>query len=109
MKEIKTNVSHITKAGSNIFLKLGFSEEEAKEYQIESRRRINTSFKLKNDLMKEIVKIVEEKNLSVDDLQFSKKEAMALKGLDYNKFSFSKLIDTLIRIKHFDHFYEMVS
>jgi hypothetical protein len=107
MKKIETNVSHITKAGSNIFLDLGFSKEEAEEYQKESQRRINMSFKLKKDLMNEIIKIVEAKNLSLSDLQFSKKEAKNLKSLDYTKFTFDKLIEVLLRIKHFDYFEEM--
>ena len=39
--KIDTGTRHVTKAGANIFLELGFSPAEAKRYQAESLKRIN--------------------------------------------------------------------
>ncbi len=48
------NNQTVTKAGSNLFEEFGFSEKEAKEYQAESKRRINKQNELRNVLGSEL-------------------------------------------------------
>jgi len=38
--KIDTQISHVTKPGTNLFLELGFSAEEAKQLHGQSRRQI---------------------------------------------------------------------
>ncbi|MEA3126733.1 MAG: hypothetical protein QOD67_3752 [Caballeronia sp.] len=47
---IDTDVSHVTKPGANLFRELGFSAEEAKLLQAASRRQINDTQRLKEQL-----------------------------------------------------------
>ena len=51
---IDTNVTHITKSGSNIFLELGFDEEEALLFNTQSQKNINDAQVLKEQLMSEL-------------------------------------------------------
>jgi hypothetical protein len=44
---IDTNITHITKSGSNIFLELGFDEEEAVLFNTQSQKSINDAQVLK--------------------------------------------------------------
>lgn len=48
---IDAEIRHITKAGSNMFLELGFPVEEAKRLRAESNHRINDAQLLKEPLM----------------------------------------------------------
>jgi hypothetical protein len=48
---IDTKVRHITKAGTNIFLDLGFTPDEAEQYRVESLRR---NEKVNQDRVKDI-------------------------------------------------------
>lgn len=50
---IDTNVTHITKSGRNIFLELGFDEEEALLFNTQSKK-INDAHVLKEQLMNEL-------------------------------------------------------
>jgi hypothetical protein len=52
--KIDTEIRHVTKAGANLFLELGFTPEEAKRLQAESRRQINDRRRLKRQLMEEL-------------------------------------------------------
>lgn len=44
---IDTNMTHITKSGGNIFLELGFDEEEAVLFNTQSQKSINDAQVLK--------------------------------------------------------------
>jgi hypothetical protein len=54
--DIDTEIRHITKAGTNIFLDLGFDAEEAEQLYAESRRQINETLTLKEQLIGELIK-----------------------------------------------------
>jgi len=41
--KIDTEIRHVTKAGANLFLELGFTQNEAKRLQAASRKQINDS------------------------------------------------------------------
>ncbi|MCX5590706.1 helix-turn-helix domain-containing protein [Alcaligenes endophyticus] len=60
---INTEIRHTTKAGSNIFLELGFPPEEAKRLQAESKQQINDTQLFKEQLMAELALWMEENHL----------------------------------------------
>jgi predicted XRE-type DNA-binding protein len=51
---IDTEIRHVTKPGANLFRELGFSAEEAKLLQAASRKQINDTQQLKEQLMSEL-------------------------------------------------------
>jgi hypothetical protein len=51
--KIDTEIRHVTKPGANLFLELGFSAEQAKRLQAASRKQINDTQLLKEQLMSE--------------------------------------------------------
>jgi hypothetical protein len=55
MNKIDTQVRHVTKPGANLFAELGFSPDDARRYQAESRERIDHTLALKEQLMGELV------------------------------------------------------
>jgi predicted XRE-type DNA-binding protein len=51
---VDTEIRHVTKAGANLFLELGFSPKEARHLQAASRKHINDTRLLKRQLMEEL-------------------------------------------------------
>ncbi len=49
---IDTEIRHVTKVGSNIFLELGFDAVEAEQFQAELQQHVNNTVALKEQLMK---------------------------------------------------------
>ena len=49
--KIDPEIRHVTKPGANLFLELGFSSDEAKRLQAASRKQINDTRLLKQQLM----------------------------------------------------------
>ena len=52
--KIDTEIRHVTKSGANLFLELGFTPDEAKRLQAASRKQINDTRLLKQQLMEEL-------------------------------------------------------
>src|SRR5438034_9126048 len=52
--KIDTEIRHVTKPGANLFLELGFAPDEAKRLQAASRKQINDTRLLKQQLMDEL-------------------------------------------------------
>ena len=52
--KIDTEIRHVTKPGLNLFLELGFTPDEAKRLQAASRKQINDTRLLKQQLMEEL-------------------------------------------------------
>jgi hypothetical protein len=50
---VLSKIGHVTKPGANLFLELGFSAEEAKRLQAASRKQINDTRLLKQQLIRE--------------------------------------------------------
>ena len=48
--KIDTEIRHVTKPGANLFLELGFTPDEAKRLQAASRKQINDTRLLKQQL-----------------------------------------------------------
>ncbi len=64
---IDTEIHHVTKAGANLFLELGFSAEEAKKLHAASRKQINDTRLLKQQLMAELSNWITEHQLRQAD------------------------------------------
>jgi hypothetical protein len=63
---IDTEIRHITKAGTNIFLDLGFDAEEAEQFYAELQRQVNEELALKakkEQLVDELAKCIAENHL----------------------------------------------
>jgi predicted XRE-type DNA-binding protein len=52
--KIDTKIRHVTKPRANLFLELGFAPEEAKRLHAASRKQINDTRLLKQQLMEEL-------------------------------------------------------
>ena len=52
--KIDTEIRHVTTPGANLFLELGFTPDEAKRLQAASRKQINDTRLLKQQLMEEL-------------------------------------------------------
>jgi predicted XRE-type DNA-binding protein len=63
MSHIDTEIRHVTPADGNIFVDLGFEQEEAAQLLAESDRVIADKLAIKESLMTEIAVWIEEKNL----------------------------------------------
>jgi hypothetical protein len=53
--KIDTEIRHVTKPGANLFLELGFAPDEAKRLQAASRKQVNDTRLLKQQLMEQSV------------------------------------------------------
>lgn len=62
-KQNEHGVRHITPAGANIFLELGFEPQEAEELQRQSQAEIAQALKLKQQLMSELSDWMTEQQL----------------------------------------------
>jgi len=51
---IDIEIRHVTKPGENLFRELGFSAKEARRLQAASRKQINDTQQLKEQLMSEL-------------------------------------------------------
>ena len=61
--KIDTEIRHVTKQRTNIFLELGFAPAEAKRLQAASRKQINDTQLLKQQLMDELSTWIAEHHL----------------------------------------------
>lgn len=97
-----TNVRHITPAGTNIFLELGFDPEEAKQLNTASQREIRISLALKEQLMAAIADWIEEKGLKQADaaatLMVSRPRVSDLVNRKMHLFTIDTLVGMLSRI-----------
>ena len=64
---IDTEIRHVTKAGVNLFLELGFSAAEARKLRAASRKQINDTRLLKQQLMVELSNWITEHQLKQAD------------------------------------------
>ncbi|NYT57793.1 XRE family transcriptional regulator [Alcaligenaceae bacterium] len=99
---IDTEVRHITKAGSNIFLELGFPPEEAKRLQAESKLQINDTQLLKEQLMAELASWMEENHLkqteAAEILMVSRPRVSDVVNKKTSKFTIDALVGMLSRV-----------
>ena len=66
--KIDTEIRHVTKAGANLFLELGFSAVEAKRLYAASRKQIDDVRLLKEQLMSELSQWIVDHGLRQADV-----------------------------------------
>ncbi|MFZ4685310.1 MAG: helix-turn-helix domain-containing protein [Hyphomonadaceae bacterium] len=100
--KIDTEIRHVTKAGANVFLELGFSEEEAKALHAASRKQIDDIEALKRQLMIELSDWISAHRLRQADaaqiLMVSRPRISDVVNQKTSKFSIDALVEMLNRV-----------
>ena len=99
---IDTEIRHVTKVGANLFLELGFSAAEAKRLGAASRKQINDTRLLKQQLMTELTNWITEHQLKQADaaqsLMVSRPRVSDVVNRKTAKFSIDTLVEMLSRV-----------
>jgi predicted XRE-type DNA-binding protein len=100
--KIDTEIRRVTKPGTNLFLELGFSPEEAKRLLAASRRQINDTKLLKEQLMTELAEWIEEHHLKqaevAEILMVSRPRVSDVVNKKTSKFTIDTLVEMLSRV-----------
>lgn len=100
--KIDTEVHHVTPAGSNIFLDLGFDPKEAKQLYAAAQREVRISLALKEQLMTALADWIEEKQLkqaeAAEILMVSRPRVSDLVNRKTHLFTIDTLVGMLSRI-----------
>ena len=99
---IDTEIRHVTKPGANLFLELGFAPDEAKRLQAASRKQINDTRLLKQQLMEELSTWIAEHHLkqaeAADILMVSRPRVSDVVNKKTAKFTIDTLVEMLSRV-----------
>jgi predicted XRE-type DNA-binding protein len=99
---IDTALRHVTKPSANIFLELGFAPAEARRLLAASRKQINDTRQLKEQLMQELSLWIVENQLkqsqAADVLQVSRPRVSDVVNLKTSKFTLDTLVEMLGRV-----------
>lgn len=94
-------VSHVTRAGGNIFLDLGFSAADAKRLKAETHAAISQKLALREELASEIAGWIKEKDLKQEQaaeiLKVSRPRVSDIVRHKVAKFSIDTLVDLVNR------------
>ncbi len=105
---IDTAIRHTSKAGTNLFLELGFEPEEAKRLYAVSRNEINELGQIKEQLMDELAGWIKQHQLkqteAAEILMVSRPRVSDLVNKKSSKFTVDMLIQLLGRIGKPVHF-----
>jgi predicted XRE-type DNA-binding protein len=97
-----TAIRHVTKPGANLFLELGFPPAEAQRLQAASRKQINDTQLLKQQLMEELSNWIAEHQLkqaeAAEILRVSRPRVSDVINRKTAKFSIDTLVEMLSRI-----------
>jgi len=100
--KIDTEIRHVTKPGANLFLELGFSQEEAQRLHLASQQQINDTKQLKEQLMAELAAWIEQHHLKQADaakiLMVSRPRVSDVVNKKTTKFTIDTLVEMLSRI-----------
>lgn len=100
--KIDTEIRHITKAGTNLFLELGFPPEEARRLHLASQQQINDTKLLKEQLMTELADWIEQHHLkqaeAAEILMVSRPRVSDVVNKKTTKFTIDTLVEMLSRI-----------
>jgi predicted XRE-type DNA-binding protein len=100
--KIDTEIRRVTKPGANLFLELGFSPEEAKRLHAASRRQINDTKLLKEQLMNELAEWIEDHHLKqaevAEILMVSRPRVSDVVNKKTSKFTIDTLVEMLSRV-----------
>lgn len=95
-------IGHVTKVGSNLFLDLGFSAEEAVHLEAISQREIQDIRRLKVQLMTELAIWIKDNHLKQADaavaLRVSRPRVSDVLNQKTSKFTLDTLVGMLARI-----------
>ena len=93
---------HVTRADANLFLELGFSVSEAKKLHAASRKQINDTRLLKQQLMTELSNWIAEHQLRQADaaqiLMVSRPRVSDVVNQKTSKFTIDTLVEMLSRV-----------
>lgn len=99
---IDTRIRHVTKPGANLFVELGFPAAEARKLQAASRKQINDTRLLKQQLMSELSNWIAEHHLRQADaaeiLMVSRPRVSDVVNLKTSKFTIDALVEMLNRV-----------
>jgi predicted XRE-type DNA-binding protein len=99
---IDTTIRHVTKPGANIFIELGFTPAEAKRLQAASRKQINDTRLLKQQLMDELSNWIAEHHLKQEEaaaiLMVSRPRVSDVVNKKTAKFTIDTLVEMLSRV-----------
>jgi predicted XRE-type DNA-binding protein len=99
---IDTEIRHVTKAGANLFLELGFTAAEAKKLHAASRKQIDDTRLLKQQLMTELSTWITEHQLKQADaaqiLMVSRPRVSDVVNQKTAKFTIDTLVEMLSRV-----------
>ena len=99
---IDTQIRHVTKPGANLFLELGFSPAEAKRLKAASRKQINDTQLLKQQLMAELSEWIAEHRLKQAEaaatLMVSRRRVSDVVNQKIAKFTIDTLVEMLSRV-----------
>ncbi|GLQ86940.1 XRE family transcriptional regulator [Dyella flagellata] len=97
-----TEIRHVTKPGANLFLELGFSPPEAKRLQAASKKQINDTKLLKEQLMCELAAWIEQHHLKQSEaaeiLMVSRPRVSDVVNMKAAKFTIDALVEMLSRV-----------
>lgn len=100
--KVDTEIRHVTKPGANLFLELGFSPSEAKRLQAASRKQINDTQLLKQQLMDELSAWISEHELkqaqAAEILMVSRPRVSEVVNKKTKNFTIDSLVEMLRRI-----------
>lgn len=98
---IDTEIRHVTKPRANLFLELGFAPDEAKRLLAASRKQINDTQLLKQQLMEELSAWIAEHHLRQADaatiLMVSRPRVSDVVNKKTAKFTIDSLVEMLSR------------
>jgi predicted XRE-type DNA-binding protein len=97
-----TEIRHVTRPGANLFLELGFSPEEAKRLHAASRKQIDDTRRLKEQLMAELAAWIGKHGLrqvqAADILMVSRPRVSDVVNRKASKFTIDTLVEMLSRV-----------
>src|SRR5882757_2760290 len=100
--KIDTEIRHVTKPGTNLFLELGFPVEEAKRLHAASQKQINDTRLLKEQLMAALAAWIEEHHLKqaevAEMLMVSRPRGSDVGNKKTTKFGIDALVAMLNRV-----------
>ena len=100
--KIDTEIRHVTKAGANLFLELGFSAAEAKRLQAAARKGIQDTRRLKEQLMGELAEWIATHHLkqaeAAEILMVSRPRVSDVVNKKTAKFTIDTLVEMLSRV-----------
>lgn len=100
--KIDTRIRHVTKPGANLFLELGFPPEEAKRLHVASRKQIDDTRRIKEELMGELASWIHDHGLKQAEaaviLMVSRPRVSDVVNRKTSKFTIDTLVEMLSRI-----------